>query len=108
MGITEVDIYTYRELYYEHVKPLLKQGADDKMIDIMMQNVFPQYGWTKEKFQAFQIIDLMQRIRGLNCDKIKVTDGQITMNPDDVKNLPMLKCPRRTEENYYRELYKKL
>jgi len=98
MGITEVDICTYRELYYEHVKPLIRQGADCLMIDILMQDVWAQYGWTKEKFSAFQIIDLAQRVAEMKKPNITVVAGNQKINNEQIEQIPMLRCPRRTEQ----------
>jgi hypothetical protein len=104
--MTEEDVYIYRELYYEHVKPLLRQGADDTMIDIMMEGVFEQYGWTKDKYKAFSMIDLMQRINELKSDRVKIIAGTEVLNPKDAKGLPTLRCPKRTEQFKFEKLWK--
>lgn len=96
--ITITDVCTYRELYYEHVKPLLNAGKRPEVISELMAPIYKEYGWTEEKFQLFSMIDFMQRLAKTNDTRLKLRVGGQDVNYANANNLPELKCPRRTEQ----------
>lgn len=60
--LTEKEVETYRHLYYEVYKPLVKQGVEESEIPEAMEKAFSQTGWTWSQFEDYKSIDLMQRL----------------------------------------------
>lgn len=101
--ITERVVYVYREIYYEHVKPLLKMGiSDPELIQMFIQGPLDELGMTIEMFRALQIVDLMQRMS--KYDNVKFAG--LNIEPEALNSTLELKCPLRTEEDKFRNLYK--
>ncbi len=101
MNISETEIYAYREVYYEHLKPLLMADVDSKMIDIMMEGIYEEYGLTKDRFEQLQTIDFIQRLKNINDKRITVKVGDTEISKQSITNslnFPELRCPRRSEQ----------
>jgi hypothetical protein len=96
--ITETEICIYREIYYETVKPMLIAGKTQEEIEAGVKYICEEYGMEVERYKAISIMDFMQRLseKGPNPNvAIKTSDGEILPLP---KDLPILRCPRRTED----------
>lgn len=91
--ISETDISIYREIYYETEKPMIRAGRSEAEIELGIKYSCEEYGYDIERYKALKIIDLMQRFEG---QKVRIEiDGQILNSP---KDLPQLRCPRRSEQ----------
>ncbi len=90
--IDEVEVIVYREVYYEYVKPMLKAGKSTKEIESIILPILEGYGWTLDKFRAFQIIDIAQRMAKYNNVEITGVDKKMA------GAVLELKCPIRTEQ----------
>jgi hypothetical protein len=104
--ITQKEVEIYRDVYYNHVKPLLKKGASSEEISDTILPILVLYGWTLEIYFNFQMIDLMQRM-AYTTDIMKLQNKKINLslrcdkeNVDYSKSyqFPELRCPLRSEE----------
>jgi hypothetical protein len=102
MEITTEEVYAYRELYYEHVKPMIQAGKTQKEIGEMVEYFAPEYGITSKRYDELSVLDLLQRLGGIS----KGTSVTIRFGDKDVPtdiletlvNTPELRCPRRSEQ----------
>lgn len=98
--ITETEICIYREIYYETVKPMLKAGKSDKEITAGIEYACAEYGMEVEKYLALTHVDLMQRfsmtIKPSDKMIFRFSDGE-EIDVTNLKNIPELRCPRRSE-----------
>lgn len=99
-------IAIYRDVYYEHVKPLIKKGASTEEINEAILPVLVLYGWTLEIYKDFSTIDLMQRLAYIaDVQKLKGKKSNIHLIAGDIEvdftkstQYPELRCPLRSEE----------
>lgn len=100
--VTERDVYVYRELYYEHIKPLLRLGVKAEQIENICEDIFKYYGWSFEKFKDFSVLDLIQRLKELrnygNKVEVEVYFGGEILTLDQFNEIPELRCPIRSEQ----------
>lgn len=107
MEITDKEVAIYRDIYYEHVKPLMKQSKSPEEIEEAILPVLVLHGWTLEMYQAFQMIDFMQRLAylmstqelmGKNVPNVYMIGGTEPIDCSMACKYPELRCPIRSEE----------
>lgn len=106
LQITQQEVEIYRNIYYEHVKPMIKGGCTLDEIDEVLISITDQYGWTIQKYREFQFIDLLQRIEHLKEVerlsgrplRINVMNGEEEVSTAKAYDFPELRCPIRSEE----------
>lgn len=102
MEITTEEIYAYRELYYEHIKPMVANGKSLEEMDACVEFFAPEYGITPKKYYELSRLDLLQRIAGVSkSEDVKIKYGGELLSKDalaTVVNTPELRCPRRSEQ----------
>lgn len=97
--VTEENICIYREIYYETVKPMLRNGKSQKEIDQAINYMCEEYEITTDLYKALSIIDLFQRLGEIKSGsnlKVRVNDEELVV--ENFSNLPLLRCPRRSEQ----------
>lgn len=107
MKINNETIAIYRDIYYEHVKPMIKNGDSADEIDNKILPVLIKYGWTLEIYALFHSLDFLQRI-AYTMDRLKLEGKKPNLNVVDsnhdaidysnVYQYPELRCPLRSEE----------
>lgn len=107
-NITQNDIYIYRHIYYEYVKPLLKLNINftQEQIRRIVIPMVEDLGWTIERYEMFSSMDMMQRLAELNYNgskpniELQYNDGEKVLldklNP--LLSVPRLRCPIRSEQ----------
>lgn len=101
LTISVEEVCAYREVYYEHVKPMIKARKQEADIDACIAYFAPEYGITKERYHELSTIDLLQRLAGLNTPMVKIQNGETSIGTDKIQavlDLPELKCSKRTEQ----------
>lgn len=106
MEINDATIAIYRDVYYEHEKPLLKSGTSEEEITKALLPVLVMYGWTLDIYFGFKYIDLMQRLTYItDIQKLKGRKLNIHFVAGDEEidytksyKYPELRCPIRSEE----------
>jgi len=99
MKISKEEVYAYREIYYEHIKPLLRVGTKDKVLDELLDLICPTYKISPLRYRELSMIDLVQRISKMNNPKIKiVTSDRQEIDTGLAETLPELLCPIRSEQ----------
>lgn len=106
MEINEKTIVIYRDVYYEHEKPLLKRNASNEEITAALLPVLVMYGWTFEIYHTFKYIDLMQRfayMRDVNTLNGKKTNVKFFAGDEELDYTKSyqyleLRCPIRSEQ----------
>jgi hypothetical protein len=97
--VTEVEICKYREIYYETVKPMIKNGKAADEIDAGVKYACEEYEMKVERYHTRATLDLLQRLNEDNKTqtiKVQFHDGEI-IDTKSIVNLPQLRCPRRSE-----------
>lgn len=99
--ITPAEVFAYREIYYEHVKPMIRGGVSQNEITECLDEIAPEYGITRQRYTELFLIDFIQRLSKLDCYRIyvKTFDKVLCIKELKVIHEPELKCPRRTEQN---------
>ena len=109
--MTEQDVFVYREIYYEHMKPILRArnvfGMHQAEMEPLLAPALEKYGWSYEKYRSFMTLDIAQRVSkiksramlktGLQPD-IKVVAGEMELDSISVSRIPELRCPIRSEQ----------
>lgn len=105
MEIKNHTITIYREVYYEHVKPLIRKGAKQIEIDNAILPILVMNLWTLEMYHEMSFIDFMQRINYINHQQnlkgrknFKVLCGNEKVVADRFATLPKLRCPILSED----------
>jgi hypothetical protein len=98
--IDEVEVIVYREVYYEHAKPMIRARCSDAEIEAAITPILEGYGWTLDKFKAFSIIDLTQRFERMKMKNVKVMAGTHEVDKGQVSQLLELRCPIRSEQKF--------
>lgn len=99
MKITERDVYVYREMYYEYVKPMIRANKSDIEIDKCLDYWVVEFNITKEHYHALAQIDLLQRFANIKDDRAMIAIfGFSKEDLKNVLNLPELRCPVRSEQ----------
>jgi len=62
LPLTEKEVKIYQTIYYDHYKPLIKQGLEEDEIKDMLLPVLEYHGWTWRIFEEYKSIDFMQRL----------------------------------------------
>lgn len=100
------EVYGYREIYYEHMKPMIREGKSQKEIGDRIELIAESYGLSSSRFSELHLFDLLQRIAkernkcgNVSCiipgvSSIKVSDEAYRILLDQ----PELKCPIRSEQ----------
>lgn len=76
MDINEKTIAVYRDVYYEHVKLLIKKGATAEEINETILPVLVLYGWTLKMYHDFSTLDLMQSGLHRRYTKVEGEEGK--------------------------------
>lgn len=93
--ITEREVIVYREIYYEHVKPMILAGKTQDEIEVCVNYMAEEFDMEPDRWRVLHRIDLLQRIASIHSDRLKVRGVE---NLSAVQELPELKCPRRTTQ----------
>lgn len=101
MKITTEEIYAYREIYYECIKPMIKKEKTQEQIDACLEYFAPEYGITPERYRELFALDFLQRLAGINNPTvfIRISNTNICSNKlGFLSNMPELRCPKRSEQ----------
>ncbi len=111
--ITDQDVFEYREIYYEHVKPIFKAwgvlGMKISELAPLLSPILEKYGWSFEKYQAFGSIDFAQRLSRMKSESfvktgtepsMKVIAGDVELDSISMSRIPELRCPIRSEQKF--------
>jgi hypothetical protein len=107
MKISQQEVEIYRDIYYEHEKPMLISEMTQEEIAEALLPIVVLKGWTMEKYHAFKSLDLMQRIAYLNATtklqgkkpNLFMKAGNDLLQCENAYNgIPELRCPLRSEE----------
>ena len=98
LTITVEEVCAYREIYYEHVKPMIRARKTKAEIDACLAYVAEEYGLTVERYRELSEFDLLQRLSKLDPSRIEIQhkDGTTVQLSKIAKFL--LEMPRRTEQ----------
>ena len=100
--ITERDIFIYREIYYETVKPMIVSHKTAIEINFALKYMCEEFGITPQRYKVLSNVDFMQRMAKFNNKRIIVQSGTNSIVPyehkNSLENIPEMKCPRRTED----------
>lgn len=96
-GVTERDIFIYREIYYETVKPMIYAGKSEEEINKAIEYMCEEFEYKAEDYKCMSSLDLVQRIAELQQKHSNVSIQGL----DDIQGatkLPRIRCSRRTEQ----------
>lgn len=109
LELTEEVVKIYRDIYYDHYKPLLKKHENDQESPLFLKEFLPvlnRYGWDLDLFLDFKSIDMMQRLvfeyshelmnQGLRSEPM--TSRPEYRHYDPNHGALRLKCPIRSED----------
>jgi hypothetical protein len=106
--LTEEIVSIYREIYYEHYKPIAKliNPNDPNYRELYKNEMMPvlnKFGWTLRYFEEIMSIDLFQRFVYdtkfmKHGDKLKLESYPEYRHLDPNYGALRLKCPLRTEQ----------
>lgn len=106
--ITEKEVFEYRELYYEYLKPILYNGVTcHKKIEELLAPALNKFGWNADTFSSFLSLDFMQRIAKMKSETFIKTGVEpnicVKVGNEEVSAITLsmmleLKCPIRTTQ----------
>ena len=95
--ITDRDIFVYREIYYETVKPMIIAGKSKEEINKAIEYMCQEFEYEVEDYKIMSQLDMIQRIAEMQLVRTNISvQGLNTIK--NTLNLPRIRCPRRTEQ----------
>jgi hypothetical protein len=99
--ITLREVYVYREIYYETVKPMLKARRSQADIQQAVDYQCQEFGLTVARYEVLSALDLRQRLSTMNDPRVHINTGPKVLSLEEYRvpaTMPTLRCPRRTEQ----------